>query len=231
MGRETDHRNVKNRRRYAVTAWFYDILDYPWEQDYRNWRPKLVGDLRGAVLEAGVGTGRNLEYYHPDVELTAIDLSPDMLRIAARRKAKAKCRVTLMQEDACKMDKLGSGQFDWVVATFLCCVVPAALQEQAIQQIERVLKPGGRFRLLEMVYSKDPALRKRQDFFAPFVKLVYGAGFDRDTLSHVKNSRLLEVTKTGFLKHDTYLLIEGVKRTLPAEQACGGRLNKPKEKS
>jgi hypothetical protein len=40
--------------KYNVTAWFYDILDYPWERQYRHWRPQLVGDLRGEVLEAGV---------------------------------------------------------------------------------------------------------------------------------------------------------------------------------
>jgi hypothetical protein len=31
---------------------FNDILDYPWERQYRHWRPQLVGDVRGAVLEA-----------------------------------------------------------------------------------------------------------------------------------------------------------------------------------
>jgi hypothetical protein len=50
--------------KYDITAWFYDILDYPWERQYRNWRPQLVGDVRGKVLEAGVGTGRNLKYYN-----------------------------------------------------------------------------------------------------------------------------------------------------------------------
>ncbi len=49
--------------KYDATAWFYDILDFPWELQYRRWRPALVGDVRGSVLEAGVGTGRNLPYY------------------------------------------------------------------------------------------------------------------------------------------------------------------------
>lgn len=212
MKKIIDVGNEKNRRRYDITAWLYDILDYPWEQTYRKWRPELLGDLRGSVLEAGVGTGRNLEFYHPEVNLTAFDLSPVMLMKAARRQDKAQCRITLMQEDACRMDTIGSQQFDWVIATFLCCVLPAELQSQAIQQIERVLKPGGQFRLLEMVYSGNPALRKRQDRFAPFVRTVYGAGFDRDTLRHVKDSQHLIVTGTRFLKHDTYLLIEGIKK-------------------
>jgi hypothetical protein len=41
--------------KYDITAWFYDILDYPWERQYRHWRPQLVADIHGEVLEAGVG--------------------------------------------------------------------------------------------------------------------------------------------------------------------------------
>ena len=212
MNEAINNENEKNLRRYNITAWFYDILDYPWEQTYRKWRPELVGDLRGTVLEAGVGTGRNLEFYHPEVNLTAFDLSPAMLRKAARRKGRAKCSINLIQEDACRMSLIGTQQFDWVIATFLCCVVPSGLQIQVLQQIERVLKPGGRFRLLEMIYSKDPSTRKRQDLFAPFVERVYGARFDRDTVRHVETSKQLEITSVTFLKKDVYLLIEGFRR-------------------
>ena len=109
------------------------------------------------------------------------------------------------------MTSVDSDRYDWVVATFLCCVLPAGLQEQAIAQFGRVLKPGGKFRLLEMVYSKDPALRRRQDFFAPLVEKVYGARFDRDTHRHLLNHSGLNVTAQNFIKHDTYLLIEGEK--------------------
>jgi ubiquinone/menaquinone biosynthesis C-methylase UbiE len=85
------------------------------------------------------------------------------------------------------MSLIPPDQFDWVVACFLCCVLPFEFQDQALIQISRVLKPGGRLCLLEMVYSKDRSLRKRQDFFAPFVEKVYGARFDRNTLEHAKN--------------------------------------------
>jgi ubiquinone/menaquinone biosynthesis C-methylase UbiE len=203
--------NVRNRERYAITAWFYDILDYPWELQYRKWRPGLLADLSGDVLEAGVGTGRNLKYYKPGINLTAIDFSPAMLRKASKRCREASCTVRLVQEDAAHMASMPSGQYDWVIAFFLCCVLPHELQEHAISQFARVLKPGGRFRLLEMKYSEDPALRKRQDFFAPFVEKVYGAGFDRQTLKHVHENKQLKVTGTRYLKHDTYLLIDGVR--------------------
>jgi len=196
--------------KYRITAWFYDILDYPWERQYRRWRPELLKDLRGSVLEAGVGTGRNLKYYHPSVKLTGIELSAAMLRKAAKRGKEAACHVVLKQEDATLMTSIPSNHFDWLFATFLCCVMPDSLQPLAIEQFGRVLKPGGHFRLLEMVYSLDPRLRRRQDFFSPFVEKVYGARFDRNTLGHLEKSSTLQIKKTSFLKKDIYLLIEGV---------------------
>jgi ubiquinone/menaquinone biosynthesis C-methylase UbiE len=110
------------------------------------------------------------------------------------------------------MRSVPSGTYDWVVAFFLCCVLPNELQDQAIAEFARVLKPGGTFRLLEMQYSKQPHLRKRQDRFAAFVEKVYGARFDRETTMHVLNNPYLEVTGTRYIKHDTYLLIDGVRR-------------------
>jgi ubiquinone/menaquinone biosynthesis C-methylase UbiE len=197
--------------KYNITAWVYDVLDFPWELQYRRWRPALLEDLRGYVLEAGVGTGRNLPYYHPEASVTAIDQSGSMLRRAAKRGRKAVCRLQLCQEDATTMESIPSGHFDWVISTFLCCVLPDHLQPLAIKQFARVLKPGGRFRLLEIIYSKDPRLRRRQDFFTPFVEKVYGARFDRNTLEHVRQTAGLRLLGTRFLKHDTYLLIEGTR--------------------
>jgi SAM-dependent methyltransferase len=195
--------------KYNVTAWFYDILDYPWELQYRRWRPGLLEDVRGCVLEAGVGTGRNLPYYRADASVTGVDLSEAMIRRAAKRARQAVCALQLRQEDVTTLESIPSGHFDWVLSTFLCCVLPDHLQPQALTQFERVLKPGGRLRLVEIVYSKEARLRRRQAFFAPFVEKVYGARFDRNTLEHVRRAANLRLRGTRFLKHDTYLVIEG----------------------
>lgn len=205
-------KNLLNQKRYAVTAWFYDILDWPWERQYRKWRPGLLKDVSGAVLETGIGTGRNLEFYPENVKLTALDFSPAMLKRARKRAPKACCMVNFVQGDVCCMEEVPSGTHDWVVAFFLCCVLPGEVQDRAIAEFARVLKPGGRFRLLEMRYSDNPKLRRRQDLFTPFVEKVYGARFDRNTLMHVRNNPDLTVTGTNYIKHDTYLIIEGTRK-------------------
>lgn len=204
--------NLSLRAKYNITALFYDILDYPWERVYKKWRPLLLGDLRGKVLEAGVGTGRNFQHYHESVELTGVDLSDVMLSKATKKIKQASCKIELLHDDASIMHLVDSNQYDWIISTFLCCVMPDEVQPHALEQFSRVLKPGGKFRLLEMVYSKDKKIRRRQEFFTPFVEKVYGARFDRHTLDFIEASPDLEVTSTRFLKDDVYLLIEGVRK-------------------
>jgi demethylmenaquinone methyltransferase/2-methoxy-6-polyprenyl-1,4-benzoquinol methylase len=204
-----DEERLSLQLKYDITAWFYDILDYPWERQYLHWRPQLVGDIHGEVLEAGVGTGRNLKYYNSDVNLVAIDLCKAMVKKAKKRGRSAVCMLDFRHEDATKMTSICSNHFDWIISGFLCCVLPYNLQVLAIRQFERVLKPGGKIRLLEMVYSKRLKYRRRQNFFAPFVEKVYGARFDRNTLGNLQESSKFKITNTYFLKRDIYQVIEG----------------------
>jgi len=204
--------NLSLRAKYNITAMFYDMLDYPWERVYREWRPVILGDMRGKVLEAGVGTGRNFQHYHKCVELTGVDLSDVMLRKAAKKAKKSDCTIELLHDDASIMHLVDSNQYNWIISTFLCCVMPDEFQPMALDQFSRVLKPGGKFRLLEMVYSKNKRIRRRQDLFASFVEKVYGARFDRKTVQYIEESTNLEITSKRFLKDDVYLLIEGVNK-------------------
>lgn len=203
--------NHRLRSKYQRTSWLYDILDYPWERQYRKWRPEILKDVSGRVLEAGVGTGHNLRHYSSSVNLTAIDLSSGMLRQAHKRAKKAQCKVDLKEADATDLKQFVDGTFDWHISTFMYCVMPDRLQPLALKEMVRVLKLGGRFRLIEILYSKDRSLQLRQKLLAPFVEFVYGARFDRRTLDHIYAIRSLKVTRTNYLKADTYLLIEGEK--------------------
>jgi len=107
------------------------------------------------------------------------------------------------------MRLVDSNHYDWIISTFLCCVMPDEFQPMALEQFSRVLKPGGKFRLLEMIYSKNRKIRRRQDFFTAFVEKVYGARFDRKTVQYLEESAELEITGKRFLKDDVYLLVEG----------------------
>ncbi len=203
--------NKDLHKKYQITAWFYDLMDYYWERQYRVFRPQILKNVGGNVLEAGVGTGRNFCHYPPATNLTGIDLCLNMLKIANKRAQKASCDISLLQSDATQLSEIPSNHYDWYVSFFMFCVMPDALQDSAIKQIARVLKPDGKFIILEMIYSKDEKLLKRQKRFKLFVEKVYGARFDRQTLRRFQENEQLQVEKTFFVKADVYLMIEGMK--------------------
>jgi ubiquinone/menaquinone biosynthesis C-methylase UbiE len=192
---------------YDRIARIYDLLDLPFERRrYRPIRPALFAGLGGRILDAGVGTGRNIEFYPPSADVIGIDISPRMLARARRRRDRLGANVEL-----CEMDVMATSfpddHFDHVVATFLFCVLKPSEQLPALRELARVCKPGGTIRLLEYSYSKDPVRRFGMRLWAPWVRLTYGAAFDRDTESYV-DAAGLKLVGTRFLYADIIKLLE-----------------------
>jgi ubiquinone/menaquinone biosynthesis C-methylase UbiE len=113
----------------------------------RQW---ACSQATGVVLEIGVGTGRNLEYYPEGIELTGIDLSPQMIAVALDRARTLGCRANLRVGDAQAL-QVADESVDTVVCTLALCSISD--DRRAIREVKRVLKPGGRFILMEHVAS------------------------------------------------------------------------------
>ena len=114
----------------------------------RNWRPHLVQDLSGEVLEIGVGSGANLQYYRRAAHVWAIE--PDAARAAeaaaAARAAAVPVEVRVAPAEALPFD---DAAFDHVVSSLVFCSVSDP--PRALAEIERVLRPGGVLHMLEHV--------------------------------------------------------------------------------
>jgi ubiquinone/menaquinone biosynthesis C-methylase UbiE len=177
--------NMTGKPRYTRIARFYDLLDFPFE--YRRYRPirrMLFRGVRGAVLDAGLGTGRNMPFYPSDGEVLGIDLSPQMLAQARKRRDSLGVAVELREMDVRATD-FPDDRFDFVIATFLFCVLEEDDQLPALSELRRICKPGGEIRLLEYTYSTRPVNRFVMRLWAPWVRLMYGAAFDRHTERYV----------------------------------------------
>jgi len=140
-----------NLDRYQRIAPLYDFLDLPFEYVlYRRIRRLLFQNLSDRLLDAGVGTGRNIPFYPPGSHVVGIDFSPAMLSCARRKADRSSAWIELKEMNIASLD-LPDSTFDAAVASFLFCVLPDALQVPALRELGRVVKPGGMIRLINYV--------------------------------------------------------------------------------
>lgn len=194
------------RDRYERIARFYDLLDLPFEhRRYSRIRPLLFQGLAGRILDAGVGTGRNMAYYPAEATIVGVDQSPAMLARAEKRRTALQATVDLREMDVTRLE-FPDHSFDAAVATFLFCVLPDELQVPALRELGRVVKPGGSIRLLEYVRPKGRIRRTVARMWEPWMAWAYGAGFDRRTEERVPEAGL-QVADSRFVVDDLVKLI------------------------
>lgn len=131
-------------------------------------RHSLVTKASGVVLEIGFGTGANFIFYPSQIySLTAIDPNPGMIPLARSLQVEAVIPVHLALARAEALP-FPSASFDTVVSTMTLCSVP--LPSMALQELFRVVRPGGRFLFLEHGQSPDRSVRRWQDGLTPVWK-------------------------------------------------------------
>lgn len=207
---------MDNFDRYERIAPFYDLLDLPFERRrYRSIRAEVFAGLGGRLLDAGVGTGRNMAFYPAGAEVAGIDLSPAMLRRAARRAAQSPASVDLHAMDVTKLD-FPDGAFDAAVATFLFCVLPSETHVAALSELCRVVRPGGAIRLLDYVRPSGALRQAAARLWAPWIGWAYGASFDRDVEARIGEAGLRTV-EARFVFSDLIRLVEA-RQSFPNRQ-------------
>jgi len=185
MAKETN--KIRTRNRYDRLAPVYDLFEAVMESwRFARWRARLTESIRGPrALEAGVGTGKNIEFYPQGVDITGIDFSPRMLQRARKRAKKMGARVDLMEMDVQQL-RFPDHSFDTVFATFVFCSVPDPVQ--GLMELRRVCKPDGRLLLIEHMRPENPFLAGLFDFLAPVVVRITGANINRKTLENIRRA-------------------------------------------
>ncbi|MBA2442252.1 MAG: class I SAM-dependent methyltransferase, partial [Rubrobacter sp.] len=150
-------------------------------------RREVLRDVRGRVLELGLGTGRNIPLYPEGVDfLTGIDPDETMLEEAQERARKAGFPVRLLPVPAEELP-FEDASFDAVTGTLVFCTIPDVAR--ALGEVRRVLGPGGELRLLEHVRMDREPFATVQETVTPVWKhLAGGCHLDRDTLSAVREA-------------------------------------------
>lgn len=177
------------RRRWNRTARRWDVLMGVIDRlALRKWRKILWSKVEnGSILEIGVGTGNNFDYYPADAEITAVDFSGEMLERARDRASRQGVKVHLLQMDVQNLD-FADNTFDTVAATLVFCSVPDSVR--GIREVERVCKPGGKVILLENDFSSNRILSWVIKLANPFFLRMIGADFKRRPMDNVAKSGL-----------------------------------------
>lgn len=177
---------LETRARYDRNARFYDLLTRGSERMLEPGRAELWRRVRGPrVLEVGVGTGRGMAYYRPELAVTAIDFSPRMLAQARQRAAREQITVDLREADVQALP-FPDASFDTVIATCVFCSVPDPIL--GLRELRRVLVLGGQLLLLEHVLSHRPLLSRAMRLLNPLVVRLSGANINRETVENVRRA-------------------------------------------
>jgi len=177
----------------------------------REW---VCSRARGDVLEISVGTGRNLPLYPPDVRITAVDISANMLEIARARAAELGRDADLRLGDAQALE-LSDSSFDTVVCTLALCSIPDP--RAAVAEMKRVLRPGGRVLLLEHARSPRLLVRTIQRALEPITVWLGGDHLLREPLDllTIEGFEIAEVerSKLGIVERVAARKPVGLERT------------------
>lgn len=165
-------------------------------------RRELLLDISGEVLEIGFGTGLNLPFYQSGDKVYALEPNPTIFKLAESRIQQAAFQVEHIQASAEALP-FAENSLENIVSTWTLCSI--AELEQSLQEIYRVLQPGGTLHVVEHVLNRQNLnIQRLQHLLTPIQKKVAdGCHLNRDI-----ETALLE---TGFeIETLNYVDAEGI---------------------
>jgi len=202
-----DKQTLKVQKKYDRFSYIYDWLEEGIEKGkFGRWRKELLRDLKGNILEIGIGTGKNLKYYNRNARVTGIDLSSKMLRKAKRKLGELKnknIKLTIM--DAQNL-KFKDNSFDYIINTFVLCSVPEPVK--VLEEMKRVLKNNGKILMLEHVLSRYFLIKIFQHIHNPITRGLFGFNVNRDTLGNIGKAGLKINKEENLALFDVFKRIE-----------------------
>ena len=177
--------NQKTAEKYSRISHLYDTFEYPIERVlFQKLRTKAISYAQKNTLEVGVGTGKNLPYYYPDIILKAIDFSSGMLKVAHRKQKNVQVKHLQLYKMDVQQLAFESNSFDTVVSTFVFCTVPDPIA--GLKEVYRVLKPSGTAIFLEHMKSHYTLVNIPLYVMNVFSKSLLGTSMVRETQKNIE---------------------------------------------
>ena len=162
----------------------FDLFSFADDRRFGPYQRELFKKMRGKVLMVAAGTGADFKFFPPGLDVVALDISPKMLEKAALKAARYEGSITLRQMDVTKLDYPDS-TFDTVVTACTFCSVPKPIV--GLQELRRVLKPGGQILMFEHVRSVIGPFSVVLDLMTALTRKL-GPEMNRDTVGNVQKA-------------------------------------------
>ncbi len=159
------------------------------EQEAGEHRDELLAGLYGRVVEIGAGNGMNFSHY-PSTVGEVVALEPETyLRDKAQAAARAAPVPVSIRDGRAVPLPFEDASFDAAVASLVLCTVPDPMG--ALQELRRVVKPGGELRFMEHVRGDGrpkAAVQQWLDCTGIWPLLGGGCHCARDTTSAIERA-------------------------------------------
>ena len=173
----------------AFSTWYGLLMQRIDDSGLGDIRRALLAEAHGRVLDIGTGTGSNLPLFPAAVDLVVSEPSPNMPRALRRRLDDEGGRAIDLVQAGAENLPFEDASFDCVTSTLVMCTMPDP--RAGLEEIARVLKPGGAFLFLEHVRSANRRVARTQDFLVrPWRFIADGCHCNRDSLATIEASPL-----------------------------------------
>ena len=200
--------DLATQNKWDKAASSFDLMSGNGEM--KRWLPfktQLFSHMQpGKILFASLGTGLDIPAFPPGMSITAIDISPEMLKRARPRTDAYQGEIKAELVDIHEMP-YPEGHFDQVFTSCTFCSVPEPVV--ALRSLNRVLKPGGRLYMFEHTGSRYFPFKYMMDVMTIITRKI-GPELNRATVDNVKAAGF-EVTEVNNLFLDVVKTITALK--------------------
>ena len=182
--------------RKRLFAWAMAHSSEAYEASMVARKRALLSSLHGDILEIGPGTGPNLEFYPAGVRWTGVEPNPFMHPYLLET-----LRGLGLPPERYRIDRGDPGgvrlpaadeSVDAVVSTLVLCSV--SHPDESLQEILRVLRPGGQFVFVEHVAAPSGSLLRA---FQNALQPAWGAVGDG---CHINRETWVTISQAGFAR-------------------------------